>query len=279
MSIENYLKKIKDYWVLISVGSFALMIALLVGGYSAVFSGDIGASIEYVQAYISSMGITKIAIILVVVMLSFTVLFVMPAHASLWWFEKKWQGKSKIKGILWGLVVYAIGIMGALFISLIFTFLSGGLTAPGKAVGYFIYFLITVLLLVTYFILIMLILMGSLGVVIKEERSRRSWTTRILVGVMIVTPLLYPENILSVINSGNDEGYVACVYGDRFINGKSEFFTETVIPVSYDTKGVHVFSGEYNNKKWTNVRREYLYFDEGYKVKFGGKCPERAELK
>ena len=82
MSIENYIKKIKDYWGLISVGSFALMIALLVGGYSSVFSGDIGASIEYVQAYISSMGITKIAVILVVVMLSFTVLFFVPAHAS-----------------------------------------------------------------------------------------------------------------------------------------------------------------------------------------------------
>jgi len=122
MSIENYIKKIKDYWVLISVGSFALMIALLVGGYSSVFSGDIGASIEYVQAYISSMGITKIAVILVVVMLSFTVLFFVPAHASRWWFEEKWQGESILKGILWAGVVYAICIVGALFAGLIIHF-------------------------------------------------------------------------------------------------------------------------------------------------------------
>ena len=143
MSIENYLKKIKDYWVLISVGSFALMIALLVGGYSSVFSGDIGASIEYVQAYISSMGITKIAVILVVFMLSFTVLFFMLAYASRWWFEEKWQGKSIPKIILWAGVVYAICILDTLFTVSIFTFLSGGYSAASStAIYFYIYFFI-----------------------------------------------------------------------------------------------------------------------------------------
>lgn len=283
MSIENYLKKIKDYWVLISVGSIALMIALLVGGYSAVFSGDIGASIEYVQAYISSMGITKIAIILVVVMLSFTVLFVMPAHASLWWFEKKWQGKSKLKGILWVLVVYAICIMGALFISLIFTFLSGGYsTDPRTTAYYFIFFLIWTFILATLFIFATPILSGFMEMFhVKEKRLRRSWTTTIVVVIAMGGFLWNPGNILSVINSGNDKGYIACVSGDRDINGKSEFFAKTVIPVSYDTRGVQVFTGDYNEdvNKWSNIRQEYLYFDQGYSIKRGEKCPEWVESK
>ena len=113
MNIENYLKKIKDWWVLISVGSFALMIALLVGGYSSVFSGDIGASIEYVQAYVSN-GYYKIAVYSILAILLFAVMVFVPAHASLWWFEEKWHEKPKLKGILWVFAVYAICILVAL---------------------------------------------------------------------------------------------------------------------------------------------------------------------
>ncbi|EID50382.1 hypothetical protein HMPREF1324_1033 [Rothia aeria F0474] len=279
MSIENYLKKIKDYWVLISVGSFALMIALLVGGYSSVFSGDIGASIEYVQAYISSMGITKIAVILVVFMLSFTVLFFMLAYASRWWFEEKWQGKSIPKIILWAGVVYAICILDTLFTVSIFTFLSGGYSAASStAIYFYIYFFIATIALVTFFILVVPILRWP-G--IRVERIRRSWITRFFVIIMIIVPLWQPENILSVINSGNDEGYMVCLSGNRNINGKSEFFEKTVIPVSYDSRGVQVFSGNYDKetKKWSNIRRGYIYFDQGYEVKLGETCPERAEGK
>lgn len=282
MKIENYLKKIKDYWVLISVGSFALMIALLVGGYSSVFSGDIGASIEYVQAYISSMGITKIAVILVVVMLSFTVLFFMLAHASRWWFEEKWQGKSIPKRILWVGVVYAICILDTLFAGSIFTFLSGGYsTAPSTAIYFYIYFFIATVL-VAYSIILVPIFLGILKKLgFKEKRSLRSWTTGFIVALTMIITLWQPANVLLLINGGNDTGYMACVSGNRNTDGKSEFFAKTVIPVSYDSRGVQVFAGDYNdkNKRWTNIRREYLYFNEGYEVKLGETCPERAEGK
>ena len=275
--IKDWLAGIKDWWVLISVSSFALTIALLIGAYSSVFSGGIVASIEYVQAYISSMGIIKIAVILVLVMLVFTVLFFIPAHASRWLFEEKWQGKSIPKRILWASGVYVICIVGALFAALILTFLSGGyLTDPSAAAYYFTYFPIWASILTTLFIAgtpFLLDLMKACHV--KEKRRRRSWTTRLLVGVMIIVPLLQPENILSVINGGNYEGDVACVSGNRNINGKSEFFEKTVIPVSYDSRGVQVFAGYYNDKtkKWSNIRRGYIYFDQGYEVKLGKACP------
>ena len=116
---------------------------------------------------------------------------------------------------------------------------------------------------------------------VKEKRRRRSWTTTIVAVIAIFSSLGRPENTLSFINSGNDKGYVACVSGDRDINRKSEFFAKTVLPVSYDSRGVQVFTGDYNDKtkKWTNIRRGYLYFNEGYEVKLGETCPGWAEGK
>ena len=277
MSIENYLKKIKDYWVLISVGSFALMIALLVGGYSAVFSGDIVASIEYVQAYIFSAGIIKIAVYLVVVVLVFTVMLFMPVHLTLWWFEEKRQGKSILRGFIWS---FSVCIMGALFVTFILTFLSGGyLVDLSAALLKFLHLLFAICIFVLYVTVLGPLLLKKTGV--KTKELRRSWTTRFLGGLIVFIALLRPANVLSLINGGNDTGYMVCVSGDRNINGKSEFFAETVIPVSYDTRGVQVFSGNYDKEtnKWSNIRREYLYFNEGYEVKLGETCPGGAESK
>ena len=171
----------------------------MIGAYSSVFSGDIGASIEYVQAYIPSMGITKIAVILVVVMLSFTVVFFIPVHASAWLFEKKWHGQPVRKRILWVVTVFAICIIGALFAVFILTFLSGGyLTNPRIAFKYFIYYSVMVCISVFYFIIVLPGLMRFLKRFgIREERGRRSWITRFLVGIMIIVSLWQPENILS----------------------------------------------------------------------------------
>lgn len=276
MSIENYLKKIKDYWLLISIGSFALMIALSVGGYSAVFSGDTEASVEYVQAYVSN-GYYKIAVYSILAILLFAVMLFMPAHASLWLFEK-WRGQSKRERIFSIVAIYVICIIGALFAGLICTFLSGGYsTDPSAAMYFYIYLPIMAITLVTYFIFLTPILVRLLSIFrIREGRRRRSWTTRFLIALMVVITLWQPANVLSLINGGDDKGYMACVYGDRNINGKSEVFEETVIPLSYDTKGVQVFTGDYNEdvNKWSNIRQEYLYFDQGYSIKRGEKCPE-----
>lgn len=284
MKIENYLAGIKDWlagikdwWVLISGGSLALIIALIIGGYSFVFSGNVEASIEYVQAYIFSVGIIKIAVYLVVAVLVFTVMFFMPAHVTLWWFEEKWQGKSRLRGFIWSLPVC---IMGVLFVTLILTFLSGGyLVDPSAALRNFIYLLSVTCLFVFYFTVLGPLVLKKIGV--KTKELRRSWTTGILAGLIVLIALLQPANVLLLINGGNDTGYMACVSGNRNINGKSEFFEKTVIPVSYDSRGVQVFSGNYDKKtnKWSNIRREYLYFNEGYEVKLGETCPGEAESK
>ena len=270
--IKDWLAGIKDWWVLISGGSLALIIALMIGGYSSVFSGNVEASIEYVQAYIFSVGIIKIAVYLVVAVLVFTVMFFMPAHVTLWWFEEKGQGKSRLRGFIRSLPVC---IMSALFVTLILTFLSGGyLVDPSAALRNFIYLLSVTCFFVFYFTVLGPLVLKITG--FKTKELRRSWTTRILAGLIVFIALLQPANVLLLINGGNDTGYMACVSGDRNINGKSEFFAKTVIPVSYDTRGVQVFTGDYNEdvNKWSNIRQEYLYFDQGYSIKRGEKCPE-----
>ena len=52
---------------------------------------------------------------------------------------------------------------------------------------------------------------------LKKKRRHRSWTTTIVVVIARLVFLWNPGNILSVINSGNDKGYIACVSGDRDI--------------------------------------------------------------
>ena len=281
--ISGFFDFIKQWWLLISGGFFALIIALMVGGYSFAFSGDIGASIEYVQAYVFSGGTIKVALYLVLAVLVFTAILFLPAHASRWLFEEKWQGKSILKRILWAGVVYTICIVGALFAGLIFTFLSGGYsTAPSTAIYFYIYFFIAPIALVTYFIILVPIFLGILkNLGFKEKRSLHSWTTGFIVALIMIITLWQPANVLLLINGGNSTGYMACVSDNRNTDGKSEFFKKTVIPVSYDSRGVQVFAGDYNDKtkKWSNVRREYLYFNEGYEVKLGKACPERAEGK
>lgn len=269
--VGNFFDFIKQWWVLISVGSFALMIALLVGGYSSVFSGDIGASIEYVQAYVSN-GYYKIAVYSILVILLFAVMVFVPAHASLWWFEEKWHKKPKLKGILWTVAVYAICILVALFAGFICNFLSG---------GFYIFFIIWAIISVTYFIFLLPIPMSILCRCGVEKERRRFWVAGSLIALMVIVTLWQPANVLLLINGGNDTGYMACVSGNRNIDGKSEFFKKTIIPVSYDSRGVQVFAGDYNDKtkRWTNIRREYLYFNEGYKVRLGEACPKRAEGK
>lgn len=73
-------------------------------------------------------------------------------------------------------------------------------------------------------------------------------------------------------------GYVSC------ISSENEGFSKTGIPISYDSRGVHIFTGEYypdeslkyyngisseKGYRWRNVHREYLQFEKGYKVTSG----------
>lgn len=77
-------------------------------------------------------------------------------------------------------------------------------------------------------------------------------------------------------------GYVSC------ISSENEGFSKTGIPISYDSRGVHIFTGEYypdesleyyngisseKGYRWRNVHREYLQFEKGYKITSGACKP------
>lgn len=82
-------------------------------------------------------------------------------------------------------------------------------------------------------------------------------------------------DFVDVIN-WDGSGYASCIKDGSNPNDKGV----TALPISYDTRGVQVFTGEYdsNSKKWKNegengIHREYLQFEKGYKVTSGACKP------
>ena len=78
-------------------------------------------------------------------------------------------------------------------------------------------------------------------------------------------------DFVGVIN-WDGSGYASCIKDRSNPDDKGV----TALPLSYDTRGVQVFTGEYdsNSKKWKNegenvIHREYLQFEKGYKVTSG----------
>ena len=78
-------------------------------------------------------------------------------------------------------------------------------------------------------------------------------------------------DFVGVIN-WDGSGYASCIKDRSNPDDKGV----TALPISYDTRGVQVFTGEYdsNSKKWKNegenvIHREYLQFEKGYKVTSG----------
>ena len=92
--------------------------------------------------------------------------------------------------------------------------------------------------------------------------------------VMLVV-INFSGDFVDVIN-WDGSGYASCIKDRTNSDDKGV----TALPISYDTRGVQVFTGEYDShvKKWKNdgsnvVHREYLQFDRGYKV-IPGECSE-----
>ena len=88
--------------------------------------------------------------------------------------------------------------------------------------------------------------------------------------------LFLSDSDMADILVGRKEADLSCIKDMSNPNDKGV----TALPVSYDNRGVQVFTGEYvsGEKKWKNdqgmvVHREYLQFDRGYKV-MPGACSE-----
>ena len=95
------------------------------------------------------------------------------------------------------------------------------------------------------------------------------------VAIMVVSVfgvLFLSDSDMADILVGRKEADLSCIKDMSNPNDKGV----TALPISYDARGVQVFTGEYdsNSKKWKNegenvIHREYLQFEKGYKVTSG----------
>ena len=99
--------------------------------------------------------------------------------------------------------------------------------------------------------------------------------------ILIIITFIPSSSVVSYgyIDVAYRKGYISC------ISSEDGNFSKNGIPISYDSRGVHVFTGEYypdeslryylygqeaeTGYRWRNVYREYLQFEKGYKVTSG----------
>ena len=98
------------------------------------------------------------------------------------------------------------------------------------------------------------------------------------VSLLIVLFPAFSTGSYGYIDVAYRKGYISCISSEDGSSSKNG------IPISYDSRGVTVFTGEYyldksleyfngenleKGYRWRNVHREYLQFEKGYKVTSG----------
>lgn len=265
--VANYMRKIfvfiKEWWILISFLLSLFVYAVAIRGYVIYFSGNTDAAIEYVNAFILGGSYKWIFLIAMTVIIFLTLLGIpiMTIDITVGKYYREWENfRFRLK-------------MEILFIAA-----SLQLICENVALGF---------------------VQNILG---SYEKFELPWWTSLGVFIVLLVFLEYPEisffeqggkfpknvifafillfvfavyflspyNPMDLLNRYNGD-YVSCIKDTS--NPKKPGVN--ALPVSYDSRGVQVFTGEYDSesKKWKNdkdngnvVHREYLQFNEGYQV-------------
>lgn len=278
-SLKESFKFIKENWLMVSSLLVICLCITLIRAYSVVFSGNIGAAAEYVQYYITGNIYKLIAfisipfgIIVATVIIPMCVSTVLIRDSKYGKLEEMSRDISKrrvsvIKTLIWhALLIWLINFLITLSINFSLLYF---LVVENK----YLFWIFKQSLIISLFSLlipfVMIIVCTSVGDKIKLKVCMLISTF-----VMLVV-INFSGDFVDVIN-WDGSGYASCIK-DRTNSGDKGV---TALPVSYDTRGVQVFTGEYDShvKKWKNdgsnvVHREYLQFDRGYKV-IPGACSE-----
>ena len=268
---KTFTEKIKDRWWMVSLGSSIFMVGLLIGCYTYIFSGDVNSAVDYVQGYLSS-GFYRIVFYLMFSAILLLAVFIIPSNVSLWFYVRHWVGVGCWRRVGWGFLSIAICIFFSFFASYICIFLLGGYH-EGSSSFYRYVILSSLASLIIFFILYRIFeVNGSV---------KYRWINFLVFSLIMIVLTLDPSRAVPIILGGNDS-YVSCVSGEVYKNGNNEYIQENIFPMSYDSRGVHVYIGKEveeddknseNNKpvRWVSLERKYMYFDKGYSIK-SGKC-------
>lgn len=272
-SVGNFFDFIKQWWFFITIGSYLFMVSISVFVYTDMFSGDIINATDYVQNYVINNSYRVIFFLIITIMPISMIFYPWFSLSYMFYKEPKGENKSKFEKVckLINMYIVSFGPLWVIFIVFVifYSLLSSSLYPTTLRNGSQIFNSATVFRMVSGGIILSLVIFGFIYATL-------SGFSKIFIFVMsIFSILLYIFSILFVFRififsySG-----VSCVV-DSY-NSKNS--GRTSLPVSYDTRGVHVFTGNYDPStgKWINVHREYLQFEKGYKVTSGACKPNSS---
>ena len=265
-SVGNFFDFIKQWWFFITIGSNLFMVSVSVFAYKDMFSGDIINATDYVQYYVINNSY-RVILFLVITIIPISLFFYPWFSLSYMVYkEPKGENKNKFEKVykLINMYIVSFGPLWAIFIVFVifYSLLSSSLYPTTLRNGSQIFNSATVFRMVSGGIILSLVIFGFMYVTLSGFSKMFIFVMSIFSILLYIVSIFLVFRMVIFTYSG-----VSCVV-DSY-NSKNS--GRTSLPVSYDTRGVHVFTGNYDpgTGKWTNVHREYLQFEKGYKVTSG----------
>ena len=291
--MNRIFRTLKEYWIIISFLCLSVPYMLLVSAYTNVFSGNFSLAVDYVNSNITQ---GKFNIIMMFLISCFQIcsMLIVPVYLTekvyfrIIYNERNNMEYSKkeleIRGGKWGikypkiqkgvepkwykkigffLIVYILSVMVSLVPIFFFALVLGGYYRM-------LVFVLGIFDVFCVFIICFLTIHSSSGVMLLAGLT-----------LVITVNLGYPQMPAYILNySGYSPSHIYCLSGyvKDYDNANETLKIKNInaLQISYDSRGVQVFTGEYDNstKTWKNegengIHREYLQFERGYKVTSG----------
>ena len=248
-SISKLFKHMIAHWAFYSSVSLAFVIILAIRGMIVSFSGDVSMAVEFVQVKL---------------------LYKITSKAGT--DRRRWGGREWWYFLLFLLLNF---LLASIVFVMMMLYLAGGS-----------YKYIWQAFLESYGLIIFSSSFYSLVVwVYKKFNSRSDLYIRnvfvIILGLLLIWLFVSPNGTMDIMNGGYGKG-VSCVEEWDHKEDKNPSDKKVdALPVEYDARGVHVFTGDHIyvvydgsvTDRWENVRREYIQFEKGYKVTSGACKP------
>ena len=263
---------IKQWWIFITIGSYLFMVSVLVYAYTDIFSGDIVNATDYVQYYVINNSY-RVILFLVITIIPISLFFYPWFSLSYMVYKEPKSGNKNKLEKFYKLINMYIKSFGPIWvISIVLAILYYILSLSSYSTTYRNgnqilssdieknMSSIVVFMVIIFFLSLMIF--GCMYLTLSGLSNGIIFITSFFSILLYIGSIFLVFRMVIFSYSG-----VSCVV-DSY-NSKNS--GRTSLPVSYDTRGVHVFTGNYDpgTGKWTNVHREYLQFEKGYKVTSG----------
>ena len=294
---------LKENWQIIIALTFSCMVFTSRNIYTELFSGDSDSAIKFTQEYYSN-NIYRVVFYFCMYAIFFAGLIISCSRVvSREDIQEKdiFESDGDIKKLKCLSIRSCLlrSLQGGVFFTVTLFILSSltNMFTPASflrgVITYVMLFIITfILMLIINFLSAQNIISAHKALSSRENGSNldkiiilstsRKFIISFLIFLILISIIFIPSN--SVVSYGYIDvayrkGYISC------ISSEDGNFSKNGIPISYDSRGVHVFTGEYypdeslryyfdgqeaeTGYRWRNVYREYLQFEKGYKVTSG----------